>query len=119
MYLVFTYGSYLRRIPRLSALNRMPPSTWQTPLGCAGKCIKQGCRAILGKNANWEVVSYLMFLHDPTPPTPIVPPSRRPQNIPAAPVLVAESYAVLRTGSAVYMQAWSPKDSAETDACQR
>lgn len=92
--------------PLVNALNHMPSLTWQ-PLWDeqASAEIQHHSQ----KNANWEVVSYLMLLHDPPPP---------PKH-PSTSVSVVESHAVLGTGRAVYMQAWSSKDSTETDACQR
>lgn len=80
-----------------------------TPLGWTGKCMKQRCCTILRK---MQIGKLLVIWCCWTIPPP-------PPKHPSTPVLVVESYAVLRTGRAFYMQARSSKDSTETDACQR
>jgi len=79
-----------------------------TPLGWTGKCIKQRCHTILRKMQIGKLLVIWCCCTIPPPP-----------KHPSTPVLVVELHAVLGTGRAVYMQAWSREDSAETDACQR
>lgn len=57
--------------PSVNALNHMPPLTWQPLWDEQASALSRDAQHSQ-RNANWEVVSYLMLQHDPP----------RPRNIP-------------------------------------